>query len=172
MPTIVSTTAIMNQEALSAVAGSTGGSPAERRCGTVLPRRSGIHHGIRHRHATAGRPGEAGRDRGRGRGVGRRRVLHGEVVGRGAVVGREVADVEQGLVDGVHAISPGPVPTRAASGLQDFDQLMQKAMERAPLRRLVTLQEIGNLAAFLASDASSGMTGQTLYVDGGYHIVN
>ena len=72
----------------------------------------------------------------------------------------------------VHAISPGPVPTRAASGLQDFDQLMQKAVERSPLRRLVSLQEIGNLAVFLASDASSGMTGQTLYVDGGYHIVN
>lgn len=72
----------------------------------------------------------------------------------------------------VHAISPGPVPTRAASGLQDFDQLMQKAITRAPLRRLVTLAEIGNLAAFLASDASSGMTGQTLYIDGGYHIVN
>ncbi|PXX39923.1 enoyl-ACP reductase FabI [Undibacterium pigrum] len=72
----------------------------------------------------------------------------------------------------VHAISPGPVPTRAASGLQDFDVLMQKAIDRSPLRRLVTLDEIGRLAAFLVSDASSGMTGQTLYVDGGYHIVN
>ncbi len=72
----------------------------------------------------------------------------------------------------VHAISPGPVPTRAASGLQDFDSLMQKAVARSPLGRLVTLEEIGRLAAFLASDASSGMTGQTLYVDGGYHIVN
>ncbi|MFZ6775631.1 enoyl-ACP reductase FabI [Undibacterium sp. Ji83W] len=72
----------------------------------------------------------------------------------------------------VHAISPGPVPTRAASGLQDFDALMQKAIARSPLGRLVTLDEIGRLAAFLVSDASSGMTGQTLYVDGGYHIVN
>ncbi|MFZ6641773.1 enoyl-ACP reductase FabI [Undibacterium sp. TC4M20W] len=72
----------------------------------------------------------------------------------------------------VHAISPGPVPTRAASGLQDFDALMQKAIARSPLCRLVTLDEIGRLAAFLVSDASSGMTGQTLYVDGGYHIVN
>lgn len=72
----------------------------------------------------------------------------------------------------VHAISPGPVPTRAASGLQDFDALMQKAVARSPLGRLVTLDEIGRLAAFLISDASSGMTGQTLYVDGGYHIVN
>ncbi len=72
----------------------------------------------------------------------------------------------------VHAVSPGPVPTRAASGLQDFDGLMDKARQRAPLRRLVTLDEIGQLAAFLVSDAASGMTGQTLYVDGGYHIVN
>ena len=72
----------------------------------------------------------------------------------------------------VHAISPGPVPTRAASGLEEFDVLMQKAQQRSPLHRLVTLEEIGNLAAFLISDASSGMTGQTLYVDAGYHIVN
>ncbi|WP_230418967.1 enoyl-ACP reductase FabI [Undibacterium griseum] len=72
----------------------------------------------------------------------------------------------------VHAISPGPVPTRAASGLQEFDVLMEKAKTNAPLKRLVTLQEIGQLAAFLISDAASGMTGQTLYVDGGYHIVN
>ena len=77
---------------------------------------------------------------------------------------------EQGVR--VHAISPGPVPTRAASGLEDFDVLMQKAQQRSPLHRLVTLEEIGNLAAFLVSDASSGMTGQTLYVDAGYHIVN
>lgn len=72
----------------------------------------------------------------------------------------------------VHAVSPGPVPTRAASGLADFDELMAKAVRRSPLGRLVTLEEIGQLSAFLISDASSGMTGQTLYVDGGYHIVN
>lgn len=72
----------------------------------------------------------------------------------------------------VHAVSPGPVPTRAASGLADFGKLMERASARAPLGRLVTLDEIGALAAFLASDAASGMTGQTLFVDGGYHIVN
>lgn len=72
----------------------------------------------------------------------------------------------------VHAMSPGPIMTRAASGLEDFDGLMRRAVERAPLGRLVTLEEIGNLAAFLASDAASGMTGQTMYVDGGYNIVN
>lgn len=70
----------------------------------------------------------------------------------------------------VHAISPGPLPTRAASGLEDFDALMRDARERAPLRRLVTLEEVGALAAFLASPAASGMTGQTLYVDAGHHI--
>ncbi len=71
----------------------------------------------------------------------------------------------------VHALSPGPVPTRAASGLQDFDQLMAQAQAQAPLRRLVTLDEIGALAAFLASPGASGMSGQTLYVDGGLHAV-
>jgi enoyl-[acyl-carrier protein] reductase I len=70
----------------------------------------------------------------------------------------------------VHAVSPGPIPTRAASGLEDFDALMRDARERSPLRRLVTLDEIGALAAFLASPAASGMTGQTLYVDAGHHI--
>lgn len=49
---------------------------------------------------------------------------------------------------------------------------MQRARERSPLRRLVTLDEIGRLAAFLAGDGASGMTGQTIYVDAGYHAVN
>ena len=49
---------------------------------------------------------------------------------------------------------------------------MRRAEEKAPLRRLVTLAEIGNLAAFLAGDAAAGMTGQTIYIDAGYHIVN
>jgi enoyl-[acyl-carrier protein] reductase I len=70
----------------------------------------------------------------------------------------------------VHAISPGPMPTRAASGLADFQALMQRAKEKSPLQRLVTLREVGQLASFLASDAASGMTGQTVYIDGGYHI--
>jgi enoyl-[acyl-carrier protein] reductase I len=72
----------------------------------------------------------------------------------------------------VSAVSPGPVPTRAASGLDEFEALMRRACERAPLRRLVTLDEIGQLAAFLAGDAASGMSGQTIYVDGGYHAVD
>ena len=72
----------------------------------------------------------------------------------------------------VHAMSPGPIPTRAASGLAEFDSLMRRAEQKAPLRRLVTLDEIGNLAAFLAGDGAAGMTGQTIYIDAGYHIVN
>lgn len=71
----------------------------------------------------------------------------------------------------VHAVSPGPILTRAASGIDAFDELMDSARRKAPLGRLVTLEEIGRLNAFLCSDASSGMTGQTIYVDGGCHAV-
>lgn len=71
----------------------------------------------------------------------------------------------------VHAISPGPMPTRAASGLQDFDALMATARAESPLRRLVTLEEVGALAAFLAGPGGRGMSGQTLFVDAGFHVV-
>jgi enoyl-[acyl-carrier protein] reductase I len=71
----------------------------------------------------------------------------------------------------VHAISPGPVPTRAASGLQDFDKLMAEAAEKSPLGRLVSLEEISALTTFLCSPVSSGMTGQTIYVDAGYNMM-
>ena len=72
----------------------------------------------------------------------------------------------------VHAVSPGPILTRAASGIAEFDKLMQNNIEKAPLKRLVTLEEIGNLSAFLCTDAASGMTGQTIYVDAGAHAVD
>jgi enoyl-[acyl-carrier protein] reductase I len=72
----------------------------------------------------------------------------------------------------VHAVSPGPIPTRAASGIESFDALMQHAIDKAPLQRLVTLEEIAQLCAFLCADASSGMTGQTIYVDAGCHAVD
>lgn len=71
----------------------------------------------------------------------------------------------------VHAVSPGPILTRAASGIEAFDELMTRAQQKAPLGRLVTLEEIARLSAFLCSDASSGMTGQTIYVDAGCHAV-
>jgi len=71
----------------------------------------------------------------------------------------------------VHAVSPGPIPTRAASALQSFGQLMADAAKRSPLGRLVSLEEIANLTTFLCSDESSGMTGQTIYVDAGFNIV-
>lgn len=71
----------------------------------------------------------------------------------------------------VHAVSPGPIPTRAASGLQDFDALLAHTRSSAPLRREVTLAEIGELAAFLASPGATGMSGQTLFVDGGLHAI-
>lgn len=70
-----------------------------------------------------------------------------------------------------HAISPGPLKTRAASGLADFDKLMEKAATVSPQRRLVSIDDVGALAAFMVSDAASAITGETLYVDAGYHIV-
>lgn len=71
----------------------------------------------------------------------------------------------------VHAVSPGPILTRAASGISQFDELMADAQRRAPLGRLVTLDEISRLCVFLCSEDSSGMTGQTIYVDAGFHAV-
>lgn len=71
----------------------------------------------------------------------------------------------------VHAVSPGPILTRAASGIDAFDELMGHAIAKAPLGRLVTLDEIAQLCTFLCTDASSGMTGQTIYVDAGCHAV-
>jgi enoyl-[acyl-carrier protein] reductase I len=71
----------------------------------------------------------------------------------------------------VHAISPGPLATRAASGIPDFDALMQRVAERAPARRLVTIEEVGAACAFLSSAYAKAITGDTIYIDGGYHIL-
>jgi enoyl-[acyl-carrier protein] reductase I len=71
----------------------------------------------------------------------------------------------------VHAVSPGPLATRAASGIKDFDELMEKVSSRAPARRLVTIEEVGASCVFLSSDYGAAMTGETLYIDGGYHIL-
>jgi enoyl-[acyl-carrier protein] reductase I len=70
----------------------------------------------------------------------------------------------------VHAISPGPIATRAASGIRDFDQLLTEAEDRAPIRRLVTIDDVGATALFLVSDAARSITGVTTYVDGGLHV--
>jgi enoyl-[acyl-carrier protein] reductase I len=71
----------------------------------------------------------------------------------------------------VHALSPGPLATRAASGIPDFDALMARVAERAPARRLVTIEEVGAACVFLASPYAAAMTGDTIYIDGGYHIL-
>jgi len=70
-----------------------------------------------------------------------------------------------------HALSPGPLATRAASGIRDFDELMSHVAVRAPARRLVTVEEVGATCAFLASPYGAAMTGETIYVDGGYNIL-
>jgi enoyl-[acyl-carrier protein] reductase I len=71
----------------------------------------------------------------------------------------------------VHAISPGPVKTRAASGIDRFDELIEKATARAPAHRLVCIQDIGLTTAFLATDYAKMITGNVVYVDGGFHLV-
>ena len=72
----------------------------------------------------------------------------------------------------VHAISPGPLSTRAASGIPEFDELLEKARAKAPTRSLVSIEDVGIATAFLAHDAARLITGETLYVDGGYHIID
>jgi len=71
----------------------------------------------------------------------------------------------------VYAVSPGPLKTRAASGIDRFDELMEQAAARAPRHALVTIEQVGNVAAFLASGAAEGMTGNVVYVDHGYNVV-
>lgn len=70
----------------------------------------------------------------------------------------------------VNAISAGPIRTLAASGIKDFRTMLNYNASRTPLRRNTTIEEVGNTAAFLASDLSSGITGQTIYVDNGFNI--
>ena len=71
----------------------------------------------------------------------------------------------------VFAVSPGPLKTRAASGIAAFDELIDAAVSRSPARRLVDIAEVGRTVAFLVSGAASGMTGDTIYIDAGLHIV-
>ena len=71
----------------------------------------------------------------------------------------------------VFAVSPGPLRTRAASGIDHYDELIDKAVPRSPGRRLVDIAEVGRVVAFLVSGATSGMTGDVIYVDAGLHIM-
>ncbi len=70
----------------------------------------------------------------------------------------------------VHALSPGPVSTRAASGIQHFDELIDAVRERTPGRQLVDIEQIGRVAAFLASAGGAPMSGSVTYVDAGFHV--
>ena len=72
----------------------------------------------------------------------------------------------------VHAISPGPLKTRAASGITAFDKLLQKAQSKAPSRSLVSIDDVGVAVAFLGMNGAKLITGETLYIDGGYHIMD
>ncbi|MFT5391418.1 MAG: enoyl-[acyl-carrier protein] reductase I [Gammaproteobacteria bacterium] len=70
----------------------------------------------------------------------------------------------------VNAISAGPIRTLAAAGIADFRKLLDHAEQTAPLRRNVTIDDVGNVAAFVCSDLAAGMTGEITYVDAGYNI--
>lgn len=72
----------------------------------------------------------------------------------------------------VHAISPGPLATRAASGIPEFDALLEKAKTKSPARELIDIDDVGAACAFLAHNAARLMTDQMLYVDGGYNIID
>jgi len=71
----------------------------------------------------------------------------------------------------VHAISPGPLKTRAASGLKDFDLLLNEAAQRAPIGELVDVMDVGYTCAYLATPYARRLSGSTVYVDGGVNIM-
>ena len=71
----------------------------------------------------------------------------------------------------MHAISPGPLKTRAASGLKDFELLLNEAAQKAPLGELVDIMDVGYACAYLATPFARRITGGTVYVDGGANIV-
>jgi enoyl-[acyl-carrier protein] reductase I len=71
----------------------------------------------------------------------------------------------------VNALSPGPIATRAASGIEHFDELLERAAKQAPERKLITTDDVGALATFLVSDEAKEITGNINYVDAGYHVL-
>lgn len=72
----------------------------------------------------------------------------------------------------VNAVSPGAIATRAASGLADFDQLLSDSAQRAPLKHELDIADVGATCAFLVSEGGRAITGETIYVDAGYHLLN
>lgn len=72
----------------------------------------------------------------------------------------------------INAISAGPIKTLAAAGIKDFRKIQTVYADAAPLKRNVTIREVGNTAAFLCSDLASGITGEIVHVDAGYHAVS
>jgi enoyl-[acyl-carrier protein] reductase I len=72
----------------------------------------------------------------------------------------------------VHALSPGPLKTRAASGIGHFDELLNQAEQKSPQKRLVTIEDVGDVAAFLVSDHAESLTGNITFIDAGYHIMD
>ena len=71
----------------------------------------------------------------------------------------------------VNAVSAGPIKTLAAAGISGFRKILGHVEENAPLRRTVTIEDVGNVAAFMCSDLASGVTGEITYVDAGYNIL-
>jgi len=72
----------------------------------------------------------------------------------------------------VHSLSPGPLQTRAASGIDGFDDMVAEAIRQAPTHRLATVEEVGAFAAFLAGPNARNLTGGNHYIDGGYNIID
>lgn len=72
----------------------------------------------------------------------------------------------------VNSISAGPIKTLAAAGIGDFKKILDEVATNAPLRRNVTIEDVGNVGAFLCSDLAAGITGENIYVDSGYNIVS
>jgi len=70
----------------------------------------------------------------------------------------------------VHALSPGPIKTRAASGIDRFDELLERVRARTPEHQLVDIDDVGNCAAFLVSDGAKALTGNIEYIDRGFHV--
>ena len=79
--------------------------------------------------------------------------------------------LELGPTIRVNGVSAGPISTLAAKGIQGFDRMKEDVKDRSLLKRNITADEVGETVAFLASSSSSGITGQILYVDGGYSAV-